>query len=261
MAIDEALLDAVAAGDSPPTLRFYGWAPPAVSVGRFQALDSGIDLDLCRRRGWDVVRRPTGGRAVLHDEEITFSIAVPVALVAGAGVLASHCLFVSALNQALVAALPALGAWCLVLGSTDTNADTGQRVDACTKRQAPGTRRRRSASCFAAAAPSDSLVGGRKLVGTAQARRSGALLQQGSLLLAADREAWRDLFGEPQTLVTLAELLSERPPAEELARRLAAGLAAALAIRLEPAPLTSREAAAVAARPCEGSLVDTPPGP
>ena len=70
MALDEAIQDAVAAGEAPPTLRFYQWAPPALSLGKRQPLD-GVDFARCQRDGVDVVRRPTGGLAILHTDELT----------------------------------------------------------------------------------------------------------------------------------------------------------------------------------------------
>ncbi len=76
MAVDEALLDGVAAGIAPPTLRFYQWAPPCLSLGYFQPFDV-VDVAGCLRLGVDVVRRPTGGRAILHDRELTYSVALP----------------------------------------------------------------------------------------------------------------------------------------------------------------------------------------
>ena len=75
MALDEAIMDAVAAGESLPTLRFYQWDPPCLSLGKRQPLD-GVDLARCRAAGVDVVRRATGGLAILHTDELTYSIAV-----------------------------------------------------------------------------------------------------------------------------------------------------------------------------------------
>ena len=77
MAIDEAVLEHVAAEKSPPTLRFYGWSPAAVTIGYFQSLVSEIDLDACKKYGVQYVRRITGGGAVLHEHEITYSIHIP----------------------------------------------------------------------------------------------------------------------------------------------------------------------------------------
>ena len=76
MAIDEAIGRAVAEGRVPPTLRFYAWEPPCVSLGRNQSLAS-IDTQRCAGLGYDIVRRPTGGRAILHTDELTYSVAAP----------------------------------------------------------------------------------------------------------------------------------------------------------------------------------------
>ncbi|HEY3344483.1 MAG TPA: biotin/lipoate A/B protein ligase family protein [Anaerolineaceae bacterium] len=82
MAIDEAILDGLRAGSSPPTIRFYGWDPSAVSIGRFQGLEYEVNLAACRQAGVDVVRRITGGGAVYHDRdgEVTYSILGPAGL-------------------------------------------------------------------------------------------------------------------------------------------------------------------------------------
>ena len=76
MAVDEAIMTMVGRKESPPTLRIYGWDPPALSLGYFQRA-AEVDLTACRSRGVDVVRRPTGGRAILHDQEVTYSLSLP----------------------------------------------------------------------------------------------------------------------------------------------------------------------------------------
>jgi lipoate-protein ligase A len=232
MAVDEALLDGVGAGTSPATLRFYGWDPPAVSLGRFQEPGDGLHLEVCRRRAWDVVRRPSGGRAVLHDQEITYSLALAEESVAHAGVVISHCLFAAAFREALARLYP-----CLAL--------------------APGMDSPRAArgnpACFATATSADGLVAGRKLMGAAQVRRGGALLQHGSLLLRADRDALAELFDEPGEPVALADLIPSLPPVRELHDRLADGLAAALGIHLVPGELSPREISAARSRLAGGA--------
>jgi len=77
MAIDEAVLINCSRGKVPPTVRFYGWSPPAISIGYFQSLDEEVDLDFCEKIGVDYVRRITGGGAVFHDKELTYSIVIP----------------------------------------------------------------------------------------------------------------------------------------------------------------------------------------
>ena len=79
MAVDEVLLNGTAAGISRPTLRFYQWMPPCLSLGYFQDF-SVVNLDGCRALGVEVVRRPTGGRAILHDRELTYSVALPASV-------------------------------------------------------------------------------------------------------------------------------------------------------------------------------------
>jgi lipoate-protein ligase A len=233
MAVDEVLLEGVGAGTSPPTLRFYGWDPPAVSLGRFQEVGEGLHLGVCRRRGWDVVRRPTGGRAVLHDQEITYSLCVAEATVAYAGVLTSFCLFAGALRRALERLHPSLA---LVPGVESPRAARGKPA------------------CFATAAVPDGLVAGRKLAGAAQVRRGGALLQHGSILLHADRDALAELFDDPGDPIALADLLLELPPVAELQRRLAGGIAAELGIQLIPGELSPRET-----REARGRVAAQPP--
>jgi lipoyl(octanoyl) transferase len=220
MAVDEALLEGATASSSPPTLRLYRWDPPAVSLGRYQKESDGIHLSVCQRRGWDVVRRPTGGRAVLHDAEITYSLSLREELVAHAGVLTSYALFAGAFHEALFALFPALAV----------------RPGAESPRATHG-----NPSCFAAGTAADGLAAGRKLVGSAQVRRGGAILQHGSLLLRLDRGALAELFDDPGDPIGLADLLPDLPPPDELSRRLACGLAAALGIHLVPDTLCKWE--------------------
>src|SRR2546423_6992920 len=105
LAVDEGLLDGVAAAPAPPTLRFYGWTPACLSLGYFQRFDA-VDLDGCRALGADIVRRPTGGRAILHDREVTYSVVLPASLLGpDGGVLPSY----HRLSQALLDGLRRLG--------------------------------------------------------------------------------------------------------------------------------------------------------
>ncbi|HEV2149493.1 MAG TPA: hypothetical protein VGR37_18985, partial [Longimicrobiaceae bacterium] len=98
MAVDAALAESVRQGGL-PVLRFYRWDPPCLSLGRNQPAAGRYDLDALRARGVDVVRRPTGGRAVLHDRELTYSVAVADGALGGP----RECY--AAVNRALVAGL------------------------------------------------------------------------------------------------------------------------------------------------------------
>ena len=155
MAADMAMLDDVA-DRGRAVLRLYQWSSPALSLGRFQDA-SDVDEAACRRRGIEVVRRPTGGRALLHGSDLTYSIALPRPDGPAGGV---DALYVQ-LASGLVAGLSRLGVTAEV---AHHRGETGP-------------------ACFSSLRGSDLRVGGRKLVGSAQVHRDGAVLQHGSVLL------------------------------------------------------------------------------
>ena len=202
MALDSALLGRAAAGEIGPTLRLYAWSPPAVSVGRFQRETARIDWAYCRARGWEAVRRPTGGRALLHQHELTYAIVLPAETLGGAGVRSSY----AALNELLAAGLARLA--------------SGIAPDAAATSRAGA-----SPNCFRHLAAADLGVAAGKCVGSAQARRGGALLQHGSVILEADRDAWARLFGDAGALVSLNEARGRRVSWEETRDALAEGFA------------------------------------
>ena len=204
MAQDVSLLEAAVAGQVPPTLRLYTWDPPAVSLGHFQSTEA-IDLQYAHQRGWDVVRRPTGGRAVLHQHELTYSVVLPPSVVDGAGVRTSYSVLVGALNAGLASLL--------------------QHVAFSRVAQTPtcDARSNRAANCFALASECDTVIPDGKLVGSAQVRRAGALLQHGSILLDAEPEAWTALFGTSGRLVTLRQLLGRQVPLGDVSNALLQG--------------------------------------
>ena len=161
MAVDEVLLDGAAAGTTPPTLRFYEWKPPCLSLGYFQPFDV-VDVDGCRALGVEVVRRPTGGRAILHDRELTYSVALPASVLGhDGGVLPSYY----RLSLALQDGLRRLG------------------VPATLAPESAGGSAAHGPVCFDRPSAHEILLHGRKLVGSAQMRRGGGLLQHGSILI------------------------------------------------------------------------------
>jgi lipoate-protein ligase A len=166
MAVDEAILEAVGRGEVLPTLRLYAWDPPCLSLGIFQ-LFSDIDAPALHRLGWEIVRRPTGGRAILHTDELTYAVIAPLhePRVAGS-VLESY----SRLSQALLLALNLLGLPAEAAAKPPALADT----------QAGG------AVCFEVPSNYEITVQGKKLIGSAQARRRDGVLQHGSLPLSGD---------------------------------------------------------------------------
>jgi lipoyl(octanoyl) transferase len=207
---DEALLDACARREIPGAVRLYGFAPACLSLGRMQPLDD-VDLDACARDGIDVVRRPSGGRAVLHDQEVTYSVVcLSTDPVFGGRVLES-C---SRIHAAVAAGLGVLG-----VRTTSRALPADVRRDA---REVAAV-----ADCFARPAAHELLDDrGRKLVGSAQARRAGALLQHGSVLLEPPRAASYLRAGDAALSVGgvgVRELLGRYVSREELVGALAAG--------------------------------------
>jgi len=159
MGLDEALLRAVAEGKSLPTLRFYGWNPPAVSVGYFQGLREEIDVGACALDGVDIVRRITGGGAVFHHHEVTYSIVVPLAHpLARENILESYRLLLSGITEGL--------------------ADLGIQSE------------------FSPI--NDISAGGKKISGNAQTRKLGCILQHGTILLDVEVDRMFGLLKVPQ---------------------------------------------------------------
>ncbi len=164
MAIDEALLESIGAGNSPPTLRFYGWEPGCLSLGHAQPLGD-IDRLALEAQGWDLVRRPTGGKAILHVDELTYAIIAPSRHPAlQGGVLASY----RRLSMGLTAGLTRLGL----------------ELDPPSAEPVPGDQQ--NPICFETPSAYELTSHGKKLLGSAQLRRRDAILQHGTLPLVGD---------------------------------------------------------------------------
>jgi lipoate-protein ligase A len=159
MAIDEAILTLHIKGEVPPTLRVFRWTQPSISLGRFQSVEREIVSEVCEQRGISLVRRPTGGRAVYHRDEFTYSIVIGKRYGVPAGVVAAYAY----LAQGLLAALQMLGVQAEL---------SDERVN-----------KHPSAACFASSTQADLTSAGFKLVGSAQVWKDESLLQQGSLPL------------------------------------------------------------------------------
>ncbi len=167
MARDEELArERIERADLPNVLRLYSWQPHGVSIGYQQSMDA-IDLEACASVGVDVVRRPTGGRAVLHANELTYAVIMR----ADTGIYRTHNLIV----RALLNAFEPLGARRLDLTGGDSNIRTAY---------APGTLT--NAACFASSARHEATFEGRKVIGSAQRRFGEVVLQHGSILLTKD---------------------------------------------------------------------------
>jgi lipoate-protein ligase A len=164
MAIDQAIMEAVAEGRVPPTLRFYTWEPGCLSLGYTQPV---ADVDRARLAacGWDLVRRITGGRAILHTDELTYSVAVQAddPIVAG-DIIQSY----RHLSEALRHGLETMGA----------AVEADKRLEEAPHSKGP--------VCFEVPSHYEITAGGKKLIGSAQVRKFGAVLQHGSIPLTGD---------------------------------------------------------------------------
>lgn len=217
MGVDEALMAAAAAG-GPPALRLYSWDGAWLSLGYAQGLD-GTRAAACQEAGVGVVRRATGGRAVLHGCDLTYAVAAPEAALPE-GLRASY----GAIASGLLAALEALGVAAL-------------RVAPEAPAPGPGV-----FDCFAEPAGDELCAAdGAKLVGSAQRRAGGAVLQHGSIRLLPDPVAAREAAGLAGGRATSLAELGCRPDPGVLERALALGLADALGARFEASTLGPEE--------------------
>jgi len=233
MAVDEAVLETAGRGQVPPTLRLYAWEPACLSLGYAQPA-SDVDLARLRARGWDLVRRPTGGRAVLHTDELTYSMAGPLDEPRLAGtVLESY----NRLARALTEALQLLG----------LEVEIQEHVEKA-KRAVPNP------VCFEMPSTYEITVGGKKLVGSAQARRREGVLQHGSLPLTGDLGrilqvlAFRDEASRSRAAARLLERATTvetalgRPVSwEQAAAACARAFRSVLGLKLQQGDLTSSE--------------------
>jgi lipoate-protein ligase A len=205
MAVDDALLTLCGRGQSPPALRLFGFRPACLSLGRFQPAD-----EVPCPPGLDLVRRPTGGGAVVHRGDICYSIVLPLGHPLATGSIVDSY---RRLARGLATGLQALGLPPL---ATATASSQG------------------SGWCFEAIAAHELTLAGRKLVGSAQARREGALLQQGSIRLAPEP-------AEASRATSLQEALGREVNWDVLAEALALGFARAWGMEMRPGELTAEE--------------------
>jgi len=204
MAIDDLLLEQASLG-GPACLRLYAWDRPTLSLGYFQSLDEIPPEERARAA---LVRRPTGGGAILHDRELTYAVAARREAIDGAALY-------DRVNRAILRAVRGLGIEADVRGC-----------------QASSHAQRGPFFCFARAGPTDIIARSRKLAGGAQRRRRGAVLQHGSVLLETD---------EPGA-IGLAEALRSPVTFDRLAAEMVRGFEAEFAVRLAPRDLSPEEA-------------------
>jgi lipoyl(octanoyl) transferase len=226
MAVDEVLVEAAAAEALAPTLRLYAWEPPTLSLGYAQPA-ADCDFASLARLGWGLVRRPTGGRAILHTDELTYSVVAGEShpLMQG-GVLESY----RRLSRGLLAGLRLLG--------VDASADAGRTA--------------RSAGnpvCFEVPSQYEISCGGKKLVGSAQSRRLGCVLQHGALPLRGDLARILQVLAHPDSTperihlraATLGELLGREVTWREAADAVCRGFAETFEIAFLREDLNQKE--------------------
>jgi lipoyl(octanoyl) transferase len=238
MALDEALLDWHSEGKIPPVVRFYGWDPATLSVGYFQKVEKEIDLDAVKGLNLGFVRRPTGGRGVLHEHELTYSVIVSE----------NHPEMPKTVTEAYRVISEGIlkGFHQLGLDAYFSVPKSAEERDAL--------KNPRSAVCFDAPSWYELVVEGRKVAGSAQTRQKGVILQHGSILLDLDEDKLFSLFKYPSErvkermrkafsskAVAINAISPRRISLEEAKEAFYKGFAEGLNIDLEPYELTSEE--------------------
>jgi lipoate-protein ligase A len=233
MAVDESILEAMGTGASLPTLRLYAWEPACLSLGYAQPL-TDVDLPRLIALGWEVVRRPTGGRAVLHTDELTYSVIAPPDEPHVTGtVLESYRRLAQALVQALnLLSLPV---------QVNENSSAVRSVNP-------------NPVCFEVPSTYEITVGGKKLIGSAQARRKEGVLQHGSLPLSGDLTRILQVLAFPDEAsraraaerllsraTTVESALARNITWDEAARAFIKAFSKELALDLQPGALSEPE--------------------
>jgi len=203
MALDEALLLSCQKGDSPPVLRLYLWKPPAVSIGYFQSAEKTVDLKKCKDKSIHVVRRITGGRAVLHEDEITYSVCASADDFhhLGDNTIQTY----QKLSLALLESLHVLGI-------------DGEWVKPSTGKKSPPFHQIFSKPCFVSNSRYEITVEGKKLIGSAQRRFSyrsdqegkDSFIQHGSILTGKGKNSLAELLPEESSVERVKQNLEEK---------------------------------------------------
>ncbi|MGM7701945.1 lipoate--protein ligase family protein [Pseudalkalibacillus sp. Hm43] len=238
MALDEALLEWHSKGEIKPVVRFYEWNPATLSVGYFQKVDKEINMDAVKEHGYGFVRRPTGGRAVLHDQELTYSVIVTE----------EH----PKMPQSVTEAYRVISEGILE-GFRNLGLDAYFAVPR-TEEEKAGLKNPRSAVCFDAPSWYELVVEGRKVAGSAQTRQKGVILQHGSILLDIDEDKLFDCFkfanervrelmqkAFSKKAVAINDLRQEKVTIEESKKAFKQGFADGLDVELVPLELNDEQ--------------------
>ncbi|MGB6607949.1 MAG: lipoate--protein ligase family protein [Atribacterota bacterium] len=245
MAIDEAIMIAHREGLVPPTIRFYQWSPPAVSLGYFQDLKKEIDVDACKNLGIDIVRRPTGGKAVLHDKELTYSFIIkenhPLV---NDSILETY----KKISGGIIRGLSYLGitAELVPLREKLKNSSSGNEIKSKISHSDI------KSICFSVPSQYEVQVEGKKIVGSAQVRKREIVLQHGSLLIELEKDKLFSVFNFPSVQIrerlkirfkatSLEEILKRKISFSELSEILPGGFEEEFGVRLTEGKLTKQE--------------------
>jgi len=245
MAIDEAIMIAHREGLVPPTIRFYQWSPPAVSLGYFQDLKKEIDVDACKDMGIDIVRRPTGGKAVLHDKELTYSFIIRDSHpLVNDSILKTY----KKISGGMIRGLSCLGitAELVPLRENLKSAPLGYEV----KSKIPQSDIK--SICFSVPSQYEVQIEGKKILGSAQVRKKEIVLQHGSLLIELEKDKLFSVFNFPSVQIrerlktrfkatSLEEILKKNIDFSKLSEILPQGFEAEFGVKLTEGKLTERE--------------------
>jgi lipoate-protein ligase A len=222
MAIDAGLLDEVEqSAESRTIVRLYRWKRPTISLGRNQKVETAVDTLFCYEHGVDIVHRPTGGRAVLHEDELTYSVASNDSACFGETIYANY----KSVSEALCEGFNRLGVPAVLAPET---------------RRSPASANGADLPCFVSPSRYELTVKGRKIVGSAQRRLRRSFLQHGSMPIQCDREKLARATRMPDSsllydeMAGLAEFLPERPSIVKLTEALIAGFRTRFGIEFQP---------------------------
>ena len=238
MAMDEALLNFVSRGEIDPVIRFYTWNPATLSIGYFQRLQKEIDIDKVKEKGYGLVRRQTGGRGVLHDKELTYSVIVPE----------SHPNIPSTVTEAYK-----IISQGLLEGFKNLGFETYFAIPR-SKEERDKLKQPRSSVCFDAPSWYELVVEGRKIAGSAQTRQKGVILQHGSILQDIDIDDLFDMFkfknerlkakmkeNFVQKAVAINDISNQHITLNEMENAFEAGFKKGLNIDFKPLELTEKQ--------------------
>lgn len=238
MALDEALLEWHSKGEIGPVLRFYEWAPATLSIGYFQSVSKEIDMEQVTKHGLGFVRRPTGGRGVLHEHELTYSVIVSEDY--------------PNMPETVTEAYRVISGG-LLEGFRKLGLDANFSIPE-SKEEIEGLKSPKSAVCFDVPSWYELLVEGKKIAGSAQTRQKGVILQHGAILLSLDEEKLVSLFkfnndeqrgrmlsGLREKAVAIDRLSKREITTDECAIAFSKGFEIALDMKLEPYELSEEQ--------------------